>query len=250
MIITSNKLFLGVIIFIFFWILFYFLWYSQQMSGSFHFFNDATEWLYMDKLGHIYSSFVMSWLFIQFIVQTNQVLHWYTGICGFYFFLPVEIMDGFSAGYGFSVFDILANLIGSVAAYFQFVFFKKVIFLPKFSFWQSGLAQYRPELLGYDFLTQCFKDYNGQIYWINVSPNVIFKTNFFPSWLLFSVGYAATGMLGGHNNGEFSSIISDENRKSWIYFSLDIDLTSIKVKNKFLECIAMVLNFFKIPIYF
>lgn len=249
MIITASRTIFGVIIFILFWIFFYILWYSQQMSGNFHFFNDASEWLLMDKAGHVYSSFVISWIFVEILLQSNKPLPWYSGICGFYFLLPIEIMDGFSAGYGFSVFDLLANLVGAVAAFVQYAYFKKVIFIPKFCFWQSGLAHHRPELLGYDFFTQCFKDYNGQIYWVNCSPNFIFKTNFFPNWMLFSFGYSANGMLGGHNNGDFANIISDENRKSIFYFSLDVDWTLVQTKNKTFKVIISILNFIKIPLY-
>ena len=35
----------------------YNLWYKNYQQTSFHFFNDLEEWNYMDKAGHIYSSY-------------------------------------------------------------------------------------------------------------------------------------------------------------------------------------------------
>ena len=35
----------------------YNLWYKNYPQTSFHFFNDIEEWNYMDKAGHIYSSY-------------------------------------------------------------------------------------------------------------------------------------------------------------------------------------------------
>ncbi|TAG51690.1 MAG: DUF2279 domain-containing protein [Cytophagales bacterium] len=246
---TTKSIFFGLVVFLLFWFFFYILWYSQQMSGSFHFFDDSKEWLFMDKMGHFYSSFVLSWVFIEFLKLNSIHIRWYSGIFGFYFLLPIEIMDGFSMGYGFSIYDFIVNLIGSVVAYIQFFFFKKIIILPKFSFLQSGLAHIRPELLGYDFITQCFKDYNGQIYWLNISPNFLFKTNIFPKWLLLSVGYSAFGMLGGHDNGSFSENYPNKNRTASFHFSLDIDWNCIKTKSKFTKLFLCFLSFFKIPIY-
>ena len=33
------------------------LWYSQENQGSFHLFNDAKNWMQMDKLGHSFSCY-------------------------------------------------------------------------------------------------------------------------------------------------------------------------------------------------
>jgi len=35
----------------------YNLWYRKYPQTSFHFFNDLEEWNYMDKTGHIFSSY-------------------------------------------------------------------------------------------------------------------------------------------------------------------------------------------------
>src|SRR5690348_7211514 len=36
------------------------VWYSQSARQSFHFFNDASEWKQMDKVGHFYNTFQLS----------------------------------------------------------------------------------------------------------------------------------------------------------------------------------------------
>lgn len=38
----------------------YYLWYKDYPQTNFHFFNDNSEWLQMDKMGHFFSSYYLS----------------------------------------------------------------------------------------------------------------------------------------------------------------------------------------------
>src|SRR3989338_7207563 len=36
------------------------VWYANQKSSQFHFFNDGREWYYMDKTGHLFFTYQIS----------------------------------------------------------------------------------------------------------------------------------------------------------------------------------------------
>jgi hypothetical protein len=241
----------------------YFAWYQYQSSGSFHFFDDRTEWLGMDKLGHFITAFVESWIAIEvyksFLKSKGElsIINYQlsiVGMAGFLFQLPIEIMDGFSAGYGFSIWDCMANFLGCVSVTVQYLIWKRVEILPKVSFFPSSYAAIRPELLGFTFIEQCIKDYNGQTYWISFNPNLFTRgLKLFPSWLNIAVGYSVDGLWGGHDN-----IWTDQNgntqdysnvkRTFLFYLSLDIDVQKLPIKNKYIRWTLGIFNVLKVPI--
>src|SRR5690606_17409670 len=124
-----------------------------------------------------------------------------------------------------------------------------------FSYWNSGLAKYNPNLLGKNVYTQILKDYNGQRYWLSVNPSTFMKQETkFPKWLNFALGYGAFGMIGAHHNNKTYKdtsgniiTLSSFDRERRFYVSLDVDLTRIKTKSKFLRAVFQTLNIVKIP---
>lgn len=141
-------------------------WYKPYRSGSFHFFNDNAEWLQMDKAGHVFSNFTIGRLMMQsaqwagFDEQLSQMF----GYSGLAYMTAIELMDGFSSGYGFSWGDMAANTGGTLLAIGQQHFWQEQRVLIKFSFHQTSFPQYRPALLGSGLSEQVLKDYNGQSY--------------------------------------------------------------------------------------
>jgi hypothetical protein len=230
-------------------------WYSEYNTGKFHFFDDNKEWLQMDKAGHVFTTYQTSRLMMEAFdwagYSRKQKLIIGGGI-GFAYMTAIEVMDGFSDGWGYSWGDQVADVIGSGMAIAQEAFWNEQRFQLKFSYAQSGLAKYNPALLGENKYTQILKDYNAQTYWLSVNPSAfIKKENKFPKWLNVAFGYSAYGMLGGHYN----NIVPIDNngnalkfeRQRRIYFSLDVDLTRIKTKSKVLKGIFSVVNFLKFP---
>ncbi len=230
-------------------------WYQQYNTSNFHLFNDNKEWYGMDKCGHALSTYqtarlmmhAMNWAGYK---KNKQLL--VGGLSGFTYMTAIEIMDGYSNGWGFSWGDMLANTIGSGLAIGQKITFNKQPIQLKFSFLQSNYAHYRPQLLGKSFSEQVLKDYNGQTYWLSINPSsFIKKQNKFPKWLNVAFGYGANGMIGARYN---SNLIVDANgnqktinRYQQYYFSLDADLTRLKTKNKLLKTIFIWVNIIKIP---
>lgn len=230
-------------------------WFDQYSTGKFHFFNDNKEWLQMDKAGHLYTNYQTSRLMMGAFnwagFNKKQEL-FIGGTIGFAYMTAMECMDGFSKGWGFSYGDMIANALGTSAAISQQAFWKEQRIQFKFSYAQSGLAKYNPDLLGKSLSTQLLKDYNSQTYWLSVNPSsFITKENKFPKWLNVAFGYSAYGMLGGYENNivvqDADGNVLKFDRERRYYFSLDFDLTRVKTKSKVLKKVFSVINILKFP---
>lgn len=230
-------------------------WFDQYSTGKFHFFNDNKEWLQMDKAGHLYTNYQTSRLMMGAFnwagFNKKQEL-FIGGTIGFAYMTAVECMDGFSKGWGFSYGDMIANALGASVAISQQAFWKEQRIQFKFSYAQSGLAKYNPDLLGKSLSTQLLKDYNSQTYWLSVNPSsFITKENKFPKWLNVAFGYSAYGMLGGYENNivvqDADGNVLKFDRERRYYFSLDVDLTRVKTKSKVLKKVFSIINILKFP---
>ena len=223
------------------------LWYSEYPRSSFQFTNDNNQWKQMDKIGHIMTSYYigkvgMDLLDWSGVSEKNQLI--YGATAGFTFLTAVEILDGFSEEWGFSLGDIAANAAGTGILIGQELLWKEQRVKLKYSFHQTRYATIRPELLGNNFIEQSIKDYNGQTYWISANIWSFSKKKVFPKWLNIALGYGAEGMLSSQN--------TRENEESEIpyrqfFISLDIDLTKVKTQSKILQSVFSVINFIKIP---
>ncbi len=230
-------------------------WYQQYNTSKFHTFNDNEEWFQMDKCGHAFTTYQTGRLMMNAMEwagysKRKQIL--IGGLSGFAYLSIVEVMDGYSDGWGFSWGDIGANAIGSGFVIGQKALWKEQRMQLKFSFYSSNYAQYRPDLLGESFATQILKDYNGQIYWLSINPSTFMKKETrFPKWLNVAFGYGANGMLGARYNNiaivDKNGKVTNFNRYRQGYFSLDVDLTRIKTNSKVLKSVFSCLNMIKIP---
>ena len=223
------------------------LWYSKYPKTKFHTFNDSKEWLQMDKVGHSTTSYYLGYLSYEIFKWTgleNKKSILIGGATGLMYMSVLEFMDGFFDEWGFSITDMSSNFAGTglfVAQ--QFLWDEQRIKL-KFSFHQSGLAHYRPELLGDNLNEQILKDYNGQTYWLSFNLNSFLKTNFIPNWLNLALGYGANGMLTGKDD---NLLFPNQDRYRQFYLSFDIDLTRIKTNSNLLKTLFSVFNTIKVP---
>ena len=220
------------------------VWYKDSYQKDFHFFNDGRNWLQMDKAGHFYTSYhlarELSGLYKWSGVSKNKANIIGSSI-GFSYLACLELMDGFSKDWGFSIWDLSANFGGTAVYVGQDILFSKQIFLPKFSFHTTKYAALRPEILGKSFAEQLLKDYNGQTYWLSFSPRN-FGQNQFPKWLCLSLGYSADAKIVGS-----SEIYQNYTARREYLFSMDIDFTQIKVQRPFLKMLFKQINTLKIP---
>ena len=91
-------------------------WYADYPKESFHFFNDWNEWQQMDKAGHAWTSYQLSRLsgdMWRWTGINDKKAIWLGGISGVAYLSIIEILDGFSAEWGFSTGDMLMNIAGA-----------------------------------------------------------------------------------------------------------------------------------------
>lgn len=227
----------------------YFLWYADYPQSSFHFFNDNGEWLQVDKAGHTTAAYLLSnlgYASYRWAGVERKKAIWYGGLLSFAYMTNIEILDGFSAEWGFSPGDFAANTAGCLIFIGQQFLWDEQRFKIKYSFHTTEYPQYNPELLGENFIQQMVKDYNGQTYWLSGNISCFLpKTSKFPRWINVAVGYGAEGMTGANTNvGEPAP---DFERYRQFYLSLDVDLSRIRTKSKTLHTILSVINILKLP---
>lgn len=221
-------------------------WYKNPLI-NFRVQDDTYEWLQMDKMGHVYTSYQIARHTAEIYKKTGiskKQMMIYGAISGVIFQTPIEILDGFSPDYGFSPGDMVANLTGSAIYLGQIALWDEIRIQPKFSFHFTSLAAQRPNLLGSKPTERWLKDYNGQTYWFSGSPRSFFKHSNWPPWLCLSVGYGIQNMISA--DPKQSTELGYRPYRQY-YFSLDIDLTKIKTKSKFVRTIAFLANSLKIP---
>jgi uncharacterized protein YfiM (DUF2279 family) len=225
------------------------LWYADYPRSKFHTLNDADEWLQMDKVGHVFSSYqigraganILNWSGVS---KKNQLV--YGSTLGFTFLTAVEVFDGFSEEWGFSWSDMAANAAGTGLYVGQELLWEEQRITLKYSFHQTKYAPQRPDKLGEGFIEEMLKDYNGQTYWLSANVHSFFKESQIPKWLNVAIGYGAYGMLTGKSETVNNLIISHQ-RKRQFYLSLDVDLSRIETKSHVLKTIFEVFNVIKVP---
>ncbi|MEI7662801.1 MAG: DUF2279 domain-containing protein [Bacteroidota bacterium] len=231
----------------------YFAWYKDYPQTTFHLFNDNGEWMQVDKSGHTITSYYISrigYSTYRWSGVRESAAAWYGGLLGFAYMLNIEILDGFSSQWGFSLGDFTANTLGSLIFISQQLGWHEQRFSLKYSFHQTQFAKYRPDLLGDNLIQNMIKDYNGHTYWVsgNVS-SFLHKSSRFPKWFNIAVGYGAEGMTGafGNSTDHNGQNIPQFPRSRKFFLSFDVDLTRIPTRSKLLKQVFTVLSFIKIP---
>lgn len=221
------------------------IWYADQPSQPFHFFDDSQEWKQMDKFGHFYSSYHLSNFLYHTLQNTGleqRKSNLWGSLAGFLLISQIEIFDGFSAGYGASLSDISFNATGALLAFSQNHFLEKSFIYPKYSFHRTSLAPLRPELLGNGWQEEWVKDYNGQTIWLSFDMHQLVKG--VPKWLNLAIGHGAHNMISADNK---SSLALGYDPYRQYYLSLDFDLSYLKSKSSLLNSLIYFVNMIHLP---
>lgn len=233
-------------------------WYADYPKQPFHFFNDLPEWQQMDKAGHVWTAYQISrvsgdiwkWTGI-----SRRKAVWLGGISGVAYQSVIEILDGFSEKWGFSAWDMTANVLGAGAYVSQELLWKQQKISIKLSYYPyaypNDLEPRARDLFGKG-MEAVLKDYNSQTYWVSANLKSFFPDSRLPGWLNIAVGYNARLMLGGTEN-----VWTDENgqtvdrtdveRYRRFFLSADVDLTRIHTRKKWLRSVFSAINVIKIP---
>ncbi|MEZ4888149.1 MAG: DUF2279 domain-containing protein [Chitinophagales bacterium] len=241
------------------------VWYSQYERSKFHFFNDNSEWLQMDKVGHAWTSYsegLYGVALFRWAGLKDKKAIWIGGMVGTFFQAGIEVLDGFSARWGASVGDLVANSTGSALVIFQELAWQEQRFRLKYSAhrpdykdFDTPLQLRAEDLYGTTIAEQLLKDYNGQTYWLTVNPSTFIKNpdSKFPKWLSIAVGYGGDGIFGGHFNqwtddgGVYHDYENSIPRTRQYYLSVDVDLDRIPTNSKLLKVILGAVNVLKFP---
>lgn len=236
-------------------------WYAKYPRSGFHFFNDNVEWLQVDKVGHAYSAYsegrgsMELWRWAG-LPRKQRIL--FGGLSGVAYQSIIEVLDGFSAEYGFSPGDFAANILGSgifmaqefawddQRVKFKFSFHKKY-------YGEGDLNDRADALYGKTEIERFIKDYNAQTYWLSANLFSFFPDTKLPRWLSISAGYGAEGMFGATSNigyDKTGNVIFDrrdiKRYRQW-YLSPDVDLTKIRTNKKGLKFLFFLLSAVKFP---
>ena len=220
-------------------------WYANYPRSRFQFYNDIKEWQQVDKVGHAWSAYwgaqLSSSLFRWSGVSQKKSALYGAGM-GIAYVSVIEVLDGFSKEWGFSVGDIAANTSGALLFASQEYAWQEQRIQFKFSssFWKKYATaeeqQRAHNLYGNSPFEKILKDYNHQTYWLSLNPWSFNKESHFPKWLNIAVGYGADGMLGGYENYGTDKItnrpynFSELKRVRQFYISPDIDLSKIEFR--------------------
>lgn len=250
-------------------------WYADYPRSSFHTFNDWNGWRQMDKFGHAMTGYFESkWVgdLYQWAGVPQKEARWIGFGAGMLFQTTLEVMDGFSAQWGFSWGDMGFNLLGSGTYLAQELLWKEQRIRWKMSAHRprysnapfeatnsnatTTLQQRAARLYGTSPAELLFKEYNGQTIWLSANvasflPKTTAKTPF--QWVNVAVGYGIENVYGAERNGweddqgNIFVVPTHHQRQSQFFLSLDIDFERIPTRHKWLKTIFGILNIFKIP---
>ena len=249
------------------------IWYKQYPRSGFHFQNDWKEWRNVDKMGHMFTSYMYT-SYISDIarwtgIESNKA-DWIGLGTAMLFQTTIEIMDGYSDRWGFSWSDMAFNAVGAGLYVGQQRLWHEQRILLKFSSTPVSHPDYlvtsedgesmmtviqrAEDLFGTSYFERLLKDYNAQTIWTSVNIHSFLREESrFPKWLNFAFGYGAYNLYGGYQNkwekdgARYSLDEETFPRYSQYYLSLDVDLSKIPVKSPFLRTILGMLNVIKIP---
>lgn len=226
-----------------------YVWYHKANSAPFHYYNDWQTHYQLDKFSHAFACYHMGqkgYHALRWAGFDRKKAIWYGGISGFVAWLPVEIFDGLHDRYGFSPTDVAANGVGTVLFISQQLIFDEQLIKMKFSFWPTDYKQYnlRYQRKGRITFAGHLNDYNAQTYWFAIGLHKFIKP--VPPWLNLSVGFSAKGMRDNNVDLQGNPLPPIDTYRQTL-LSIDIDLTKIKTRSRFLKKVFNELNILKIP---
>lgn len=235
-------------------------WYADYPRSGFHFFDDNGEWNQMDKMGHLWTTYQVSrvsaatW---HWAGLSREKSAWLGGISGIAYQTIIELQDGFSSQWGFSLTDMLANVAGASLFVGQELGWNEQRISLKLSYWPYDydgpeLRARRDQLFGSTTAERLLKEYNAQTIWLSANLHAFMPNSCVPKWLNIAVGYGSDGLLGGRENKWTTEEGIEIDRRDiprtrQFLLSPDIDLTRIPTRSKFLRTVFSFLNCIKIP---
>ncbi len=251
----------------------YHAWYKGYPQSRFHFFNDLGEWKDIDKTGHFLTAYNLTrgaYGGARHAGMKPGAAVWTAAGVGSLIQLTIEVMDGFSEKWGFSVPDIAYNTAGAGLFVGQQLGWKEQRIqlkvsvtpqqYPQTPVWSEDgstsvtLRQRAHALYGTSLPELLLKDYNAISGWASVNvASFLPEQSKFPKWLNIAVGYGANNLYAGYDNrwteDGHTFVVDPVDYPVYrqYYLSLDVDFTRIKTRSGWLRFIFSLANVFKMP---
>lgn len=202
-------------------------------TGPFHFMEDIQYALWVDKFGHIYGGYATSYLFTEAFITSGfgwELSNILGSVMGLGYMSYIEVLDGFSKGFGFSPTDYYANVLGAG-------FFLAQYYVPCLQNFNPKFMYVNPKWLGEKDRNphESFIDnYSAQTFWLSINVQNLFGgvvARYVPEWLELSIGYAAYSLCYPPLEGCDPSVSEQVSPDAWgnrkIIISVDYNLVKL-----------------------
>ncbi|MDH7514558.1 MAG: DUF2279 domain-containing protein [Bacteroidota bacterium] len=227
---------------------YYKTFYSPRQSerSSWHVFNDwYNADLNVDKIGHIWGTQAYANTLYHLFRWTNmreEPAMWWSSGLALFFQTEMEMTDAFYKAWGWSWWDVGANVIGAAYPNLQRAW-------PPLSSVCLKMS-YRPSrLITQKWVDYVLKDYDGFTFWLALTVEDVLPAGlkrFWPDWLGIAVGYGAANTVIAKNtyNTDRNNIgLGDQ---EW-YIALDYDLRRLPGDSPLLKFLKEELNLLHFP---
>ena len=212
-------------------------WWNDEHS-HFHLENDFDYALNLDKFGHFAAGVVLGESFYEGYrwagaSEFNSYL--FAGLSAMMTHVAIDVKDGYSPEWGFSVFDVLSGTLGGFYPMAErYIPLFKYIDL-KWSYWINTKAYYRQSDTG--VFTD---DYVNQTFWASFKPYRLLPSGaraYYPSWLAVAAGLSIDEKV----------FTGEPHPRREVYLALDYDLEAFRPQSRLARTLVKYLNYFKLP---
>ncbi len=226
--------------------------------GDFKFMEDIKQDFFVDKFGHMYGSYMASYIFSETLMECglsyDAASLWGAGI-GLSYSTYIEILDGFGTNWGFSPSDFYSDVFGAAFFIGQHYIPYLQNFTPKFMYFPADWHGDKPRM-PHDMFND---DYSSQTFWLSVNIYNMLPENlksYWLPWLQISFGYTARNILDVFHYPElkqqYEKIADVRSDIVWgsprFIIALDYDLVKIiPDTGGFWNWLRQSVNLFKLP---
>lgn len=220
-----------------YWLVFQKGWWDDERS-HFHFENDFDYAMNLDKFGHFFAGVVIGEFFYEgyrWAGASEFQSYLFAGLSAMATHIAIDVKDGLSPEWGFSIFDVLGGTLGGFypMAERYIPVFKYVDF--KWSYWINTKAYYRQSQTG--IFTD---DYCNQTFWLSFKPYRLLPQgarHYYPSFLAIAAGLSIDEKV----------FTKEPHPRREVYIALDYDLEAFRPQSRFARTVIKSLNYFKLP---
>lgn len=215
-------------------------WWDND-SSHFHFENDFDYALNLDKFGHFAAGVILGETFYEgyrWAGFSEFRSYLYAGLSAMATHIAIDVKDGYSPAWGFSIFDVLSGSLGGFYPMAErYIPICKYIDL-KWSYWINTTVYYdKTNHRGDAIFTD---DYVNQTFWASFKPYRLLPQSvrqYYPSWLAFAAGLSIDEKV----------FTKEPHPRREVYLALDYDLEAFRPQSRLARTVIKYLNYFKLP---